>query len=1133
MRRCGLPIAAFVLAVAFLLARLYDVQVTQHGIWAKEAANLVRSYHVEPYMRGAIRDRNGEVIARDEHVYQLEFVWRDFRRGHPLGQVAMALSTIQGAPVTLEDACRALRERAVALVSLTPRAVREFGRGAPLALGGEAWVGSADEELRANTPDGMLARGVTGIQAAAGTQAAASAGDAAKRAQRRARAGDLEYYVSRLLALTDREERAVRRLVEDSGLVDKGFAELASIATGVGIEQLVADLVARLDESLRHLGRLARELDWTAAEAPPGFDPARFDLLDAEAKLLAVVEARRVDVEDDTADALFSIALSCPSWRFDQANLGRLDLGWIERLLGWDTERRLAWILRRGAAWPAMVDDWVAGHVIARAKLARRDADLDPADALLAALAHAFRTGAEAHARRHGVPEDWRRVDDLEGLASLAEVLQRGAEVTSADLAAVLPLQDPALRRSRARGEDLLLEVLGPRLDALLPLVEQVWAASPVRRQAERRATRSDAARRLVELVDSTRQDWDGLDRLAVATLLEQLEVDLQRRMTEVFTRLDPVGAAGAIRVRPEAIARAEETRRYVVRDRGSRSRVIGREPSYELVHLVTRHPREFAGFRVHPTTRRTRPLEAANGWNYHQDGVPVAEFLVGEVRHPYLVDLLRQRPSEVELAEMQRKLSLPKEDREDILGLVEAAWHPGERMGGSGLEGWLDPELRGSEGYSEFQGLQDRKSGNRAPIHSPAVDGRDVWLTLDLELQRAAEAYLRVPTFPAGDPQTDEEWFRHPVGAIVLATVEGEVLVAASTPLVPGQEPGPDTDGEGSNALDRTLRRPKGEPPGSILKPLFSAYALQNLGVRFDEGLVVCGSGVERLGAEAKSTKHAGWGKIDCFSTNGHSSTFGQRNVHLVTMREALVASCNTYFAALGERQYDGPHMRAALELFGLGQPTGVRFDAAGRSGLVENSGFGDSRSFPPGGGPNEPWMRQYVTNGLAYINVNVVQMARAFAGLATGELPTMRLVRRIGDDETAVERVPIPIDRAHFERVRGALRSVMTDREGSGFGKGLAYEDLGFELAGKTGSADYRSIPKGESKITARMGADYMRKHAWFAGYFPFDAPKYVVIVYVHDTAVTASHIATYVASQFLRLPEVQAFVAKERGQ
>ena len=38
----------------------------------------------------------------------------------------------------------------------------------------------------------------------------------------------------------------------------------------------------------------------------------------------------------------------------------------------------------------------------------------------------------------------------------------------------------------------------------------------------------------------------------------------------------------------------------------------------------------------------------------------PVAAFLVGEVRHPYLVELLRQRSRPVEKVEMQGKLALP-----------------------------------------------------------------------------------------------------------------------------------------------------------------------------------------------------------------------------------------------------------------------------------------------------------------------------------------------------------------------------------------------------------------------------------------------------------------------------------------
>lgn len=1138
MRRFGLPIAVFLLAVAFLVARLYDVQVAQHDVWATEAANLVRSYHVEPYARGTIRDRTGRIVARDEELYELEFVWRDFRRGHPLGQVAMAWSLIVGAPVSLDEARAGLHARAVALARLTPREVQAFGRGGPLALSGTPVAPGALEELRASEVD---------VEAGAGDRPSES--EAAARLRRRTRAGDLAFYLYGLLGLSPREERSVRRLVEDSGLADSTFVQLASIAQGIGPDQVLRDLEGHLDESLAHLARLAAELDWEAVSAPEGFPLDVWYALDESAKLVALVEARRAAVEDETADALFSIALGFPPWRFDQANLGRLELGWLDALLGWNYARRLEWVRRRGAEWPAMVDGWLAGHVIARAKLALQawragseSGSGDPADALLSAVAHAFRADADGWARKHGAPEDWRRIEDLEGLASLPDVLARGRELARADLAEALPFQRPARRASRATGEALVVEVFGDSLGKVASALEAARAAKArdsgqaLGVGALAPITRIEAASFLLELVDSRRYDWDVVDRKAMAALLGDVEVLLQKRLTRALQRLSGEGADGGakaepIRVTRERIDRAEETRRYIVRDRGSRAKVVGGEPGYELVHLITRHPREFAGFRVRPTTRRVRPTDLADGLNHHALGVEVARFLVGQVRHPYLVDLLRQRPSEVELAEMQRKLALPEEDREEIIHLVEASWHPEERMGGSGIEGWFDRELSGKEGYSEFQGLQDRKADNRAPIHRPPIDGQDVWLTLDLELQRATEDLLLHPATPP-DPKTDPYWFMNPVGAIVLATTEGELLVAASTPierLGPYEAIPPDTDGQRRFAIDRTLRRPRGEPPGSIIKPIFAAYALQNLGVGFDQGLAVCSIDLARQGARPKGERGAGWGRIDCNSTNGHSRSFGPENSHLMTMSESLVVSCNTYFAALGEVHYGGASTRAALEMFGLGRPTGVRMDPGGRSGLAENSAFDDPRTFPEGGGPEEGWQRQFVGNGLSFFNVNVVQMARAYAGLATGSLPTMRLVRRIGDEDLPPELAPIPIDAAHFARVRTALRSVITNSLGSGNKKGLSSEDLGFALAGKTGSADYRPIPAGTSAIVGQ-DSDYMRKLAWFAGFFPYEAPRYVVIVYVHDTSATASHTATYLASQFLRLAEVQRYLERE---
>jgi len=1155
--------AVFVLAVILLIARLYDVQVTQHEVWATEAANLVRSYNIEPYTRGELRDRAGRVLARDQQVYELDFVWRDFRRGHPLGQVAMGWSSAFGAPISLEEAQRDLVRRASALVELTPDELEAFARGAALALGAESLVPDALLELEQFE---VLGGGLNGGRnRAAGHTSAARAASAARR---RTRAGDLVFYVYRLLALSPREERQVRRYVEDSSLGGRTYVELASMVTGVGPDRVRADLVERLAQAVEQLARLAQQIEWGAGDTPDGVDPGWFATLVPEQRLVTVIEARRAAVEDDTADALFGTAVGCPPWRFDQQNLGGLELGWLDRLVGWDPARRLLWIRRRGADWPKMVDDWIADYVIARAKLAARGfavediaADgarrgdgresglaLDPADALLSALAHAFRTEGETWSRRHGVPADWRTIDDLEGLATLPVAARTDDVPRGASLTRELTFQAPHHRRSKAAREDLLVEVLGPALER----VARRFRAEGVERSRKDLAgrpgadpllwAREDVAKFLIDLVTSARQDWDTVHRRAVGALLEALEVELQAAIAEVIVELTPQDEGedsqptgfGAVSLVNERIGRAEETRRYVVRDRGSRPRVIGREPGYELVHLVTRHPREFAGFRVRPTTRRVRPTEIAEGLNYHSDGIEVAEFLVGEVRHPYLVDLLRQRPGEVELAELQRKLALPEADREEILDLVESAWHPEERIGGSGFEGWFDRELRGVEGYSEFQGLQDRKSDNRAPIHRPPSDGRAVWLTLDLELQRAAEALLRAPEVPLGDPKVDQYWFLNPVGAIVLATVEGEVLVAASTPLVKGLAPAPDTDGQRRIAIERTLRRPLGEPPGSIIKPLVAAWSLQHLGVDFKAGLAVCSADIQRQGALPKGSKVAGWGLVNCNSTLGHSRGFGDENGYRMNMQDALKVSCNTYFAALGETRFDGLGMRAALEAFGLGSPTGVCYDPAGRVGLVENSSFGDSRSFPPGKGPELPQFRQLIANGLQYLNVNVVQMARAYAALATGELPTMRLVRRIGDEDVPTESTRLPIDDVHLVRIRSALHAVVHDTKGSAHDKGISPEDIGVMIAGKTGSADYREIPAGTSELPplpdGEPREDYMRKHTWFAGYLPSNAPRFVLVVFMHDTAATASHSATYIAGQFLRLPEVKFYLERE---
>lgn len=1091
MRRFGPLLALLAFALATVLVRLWDVQVTEHDVWAAESVNLVRSHAVEPYVRGAIKDRQGRVLAHDEKVYALEFVWRDFRRGHPLGQVAMMRSLAQMRPVGLDEARVGLGRAAMGYANLSPADLERFALGEALDTGIDyvPAIAAVDEEQRL---------------------------ERATEQRRRARAGDLRFYVLRLLELTTKEQRALRDLLdEEDGAAARSFLDLAGQVTRRTTEEVAVNLRTKVEQAELQLSRLALLIEMTDGDLEGlGVDPTAA----AIDRLVALVEARRREVEDDAADELFRIASGFAPGRLSPANLDRFELDWLAAALDWDGTRLDQWRRRRGAVLHHDAAEWIAGHTIARAKIG----GARPADRVLSALAHAFRVDPDAWSRGHEAPQDWRQVDELEVLATLPERLVGGAAAAERCAAPTLPFQFPRAETLPLEGPELLEALLGAELAASSgALVAEAMGAEDL--DEARRLAALLVPAHLVEIAQRRRSEWRVEEARWVAGLLRLLDERLQARVAEV---LDVVELEeGNVRFRGPYVEKAQETRRYVVRDRGARAKQVGREPHIDLVLLVTRYPDAFAGFRVTRLTRRVADRTGPDG------ETPLAFGLVGRVRSPVLMDILRQRPGLEELARLQRKLRLPEADEERILELIDQSFHPGQSVGGSGLEAWFNAELSGTSGVVEIQGLQDRVEGNRDPIYRGAEDGEDVVLTLDADLQLAAEEVLSSPEVPLHDKDRDDVWFERPVGALVLATVDGEILAAASVPMQPDLRDDAISwtlDGQQRVAIERTLRRPVAQPPGSVVKPLLAAWALENLGLDPDAPLFFCDSDRPRLGVDPKDSKWAGWGSINCNVSRGHSPGLGDR---ALTMREALVCSCNVYFAGLGETRYDGPSMRAAYGAFGFGRGTGVRWDAeAGRHGIYEeallNPGGPMQSADPEAPGPRD---RQALGNGLSHVDANVVQVVRAYAGLATGHLPEMTLVRRVGEREVPRRVQALDISDDHLDRVRDALHGVVHERRGTAFKANLREEMLGFSFSAKTGTAD---LPDGyglTEEVRASVNAKDLksRKHAWLAGWFPSDEPRYVLVVYCHNTSAGAGHTAAHVAHQFLTRPEIRSLM------
>ncbi|HTF86893.1 MAG TPA: penicillin-binding transpeptidase domain-containing protein, partial [Planctomycetota bacterium] len=395
--------------------------------------------------------------------------------------------------------------------------------------------------------------------------------------------------------------------------------------------------------------------------------------------------------------------------------------------------------------------------------------------------------------------------------------------------------------------------------------------------------------------------------------------------------------------------------------------------------------------------------------------------------------------------------------------------------------------------------GLADRETGARGRPVLDKVDGLDLTTTLDAVLQAEAEYCLEHPEGDKNADYTDKTWLENPTGAIVLVSPTGDVIVAASVPLA-ARPPAPGRKLVSDDVRERTLTKPDFQPPGSVFKPFVAAYALDRLGL--DPRLI------RDCSAAANPSGHGpGYGGVHCHETrSGHGP---------VDLNRALTVSCNSYFAWLGE-QYDSENLRSMAHEFGFGEPTGVRaFDNGVRGGLREDF-VGNlfqgkelkGRSLCEAG------------NGLSVVEATPMQIARATAGLATGRLPQLRLVSRIGDTELQSEGRDLTISTSALDVVRSAMLAVAGTSEGSAHAA-LSESELGFAMAAKTGSADLTSFAVEDNRVL---------KHTWVAGWFPAENPVGILVVFEHRTTRTSTHGAIWLARQFLRRPAVSAWIAEQ---
>ena len=385
---------------------------------------------------------------------------------------------------------------------------------------------------------------------------------------------------------------------------------------------------------------------------------------------------------------------------------------------------------------------------------------------------------------------------------------------------------------------------------------------------------------------------------------------------------------------------------------------------------------------------------------------------------------------------------------------LVVKGYKIRDRIGRTGVEAAYETHLRGKWGGQMLEvnamGEVQRNLGDR-----PSESGQDLTLTLDLDLQRAAEQAL-----------ADK-----PGGAVVaLEAKTGAVLALASKPgfdpnffskLITTQK---EYDALFLNPKKPLLSRAMNPyDPGSTWKPVTAMAGMES-------------------GKFPPTTKlHT----KACITYGGHcfpdhnGAGFGH-----IGYADALRFSSNTFFYQVGVGVGSRALKKAANQL-GFQQKTGIEIDWEESVGLVGDEDWAEKgRGWADPG--STPWIPEDMASasiGQSVVQITPLQLARAYAVFANGGwLVTPHLAKGEIDWMAPQYRRAVLIKPSTLNTIRKGLRKVVEDGTGYGLnGPGIPL------AAGKTGTAE-----------DSTGGPD----HAWFGCYAPYPDGKIVVVAFAQNT-------------------------------
>ncbi|TWA66010.1 peptidoglycan glycosyltransferase [Azospirillum brasilense] len=390
----------------------------------------------------------------------------------------------------------------------------------------------------------------------------------------------------------------------------------------------------------------------------------------------------------------------------------------------------------------------------------------------------------------------------------------------------------------------------------------------------------------------------------------------------------------------------------------------------------------------------------------------------------------------------------------------------PGFRIGKAGMEKYHEKALRGTAGTSQ---LEVNAVGRviRELSRDEGQPGREVQLTIDIGLQKFVQQRLSQEVSAS---------------CVVMDVHTGGIYALCSHP---SYDPNQFTMGISAELWEELLsnqatplnnKAVAGQyPPGSTFKPVVALAALES-GIISRNHSVFCPGHMD-LGDH----------RFHCWKKGGHGT---------VDVVGALRHSCDVWFYDVS-RRIGIDRIAEMANRFDMGQLTGLDLPHE-RPGLIPSIDWKK-------GALGKPWAQGetlIAAIGQGYVLSTPMQLVAMTARLANGGFAVKphltKQIKALSGEQTSWP--PIGVKKENLDLVLRGLYEVTNAPNGTAYKSRIT--EPGYEMAGKTGSAQVRRITMAERSTGVKKNEDLPwreRDHALFISYAPVSSPRYACAVFV----------------------------------